>query len=490
MKSHKRTKYDTEICNDNMTFSDCELSILRNAKEENDKALGAELVNSKEIREMINIVRNFIINKKLLCYGGTAINNILPQTVQFYDYSVEIPDFDFYSKDPMNDAIELADIYYRNGFTNVEAKAGMHKGTFKVFVNFIGIADITHMNKVLFDNLMKDSIVKGGIHYAPVNFLRMGIFLELSRPKGDTDRWEKITKRLNLLNKYYPFLKKDCKHVDFEMNKALLASPEENIYVIVRDELIKNDVVFFGGYARRIYSKYISKEKRRTVNSDPIFDVLSTDFENLANNIKKTLEDNDIGNVKIEKHDAFGELIPEYIEVSVAGEPLVFIYAPIACHSYNAVNIGSNVVNIATVDTILSFYLTFIYVGKTHYNSNRLFCMAKYLFELEQGNRLTTKGILKHFTTTCYGEQETLQKVLEHKAKKFEELKNKPNSDEYKEWFLKYTPASSGVKPSTTKKTHKHIQHKTQKKTATKRTNKLTKKTKKIRVSKKSEFLV
>ena len=37
----------------------------------------------------------------------------------------------------MEDAIELADIYYKEGFTEVEAKAGMHFGTYKVYVNFI-----------------------------------------------------------------------------------------------------------------------------------------------------------------------------------------------------------------------------------------------------------------------------------------------------------------------------------------------------------------
>ena len=39
---------------------------------------------------------------------GTAINNILPVKDQFYDKELELPDYDFYSKNPVEDAKELA----------------------------------------------------------------------------------------------------------------------------------------------------------------------------------------------------------------------------------------------------------------------------------------------------------------------------------------------------------------------------------------------
>ena len=49
---------------------------------------------------------------KRICYGGTAINNILPINDQFYDKSVELPDYDF-SPQPLKDAKKLADIYFK-----------------------------------------------------------------------------------------------------------------------------------------------------------------------------------------------------------------------------------------------------------------------------------------------------------------------------------------------------------------------------------------
>ena len=103
---------------------------------------------------IISIVENFIKSKKLICYGGTAINNILPKNEQFYDRETEIPDYDFFSPEPIKHVKELANIYFKKGFIDVEAKAGQHYGTYKLFVNFIPVADITYMSRTLFNNII------------------------------------------------------------------------------------------------------------------------------------------------------------------------------------------------------------------------------------------------------------------------------------------------------------------------------------------------
>ena len=55
---------------------------------------------------------------------------------------------------------------------------------------------------------------------------------------------------------------------------------------------------------------------------------------------------------------------------------LAYIYEPIACHSYNTITVGKSKVNIATIDTILTFYLSFLYVNAKEYEADRLLCMA------------------------------------------------------------------------------------------------------------------
>ena len=61
-----------------------------------------------------------------------------------------------------------------------------------------------------------DLIVKKGIRYAPPDFLRMSMYLELSRPDGDVSRWEKVQKRLVLLNTHYPLKGYDCDKIEYQ----------------------------------------------------------------------------------------------------------------------------------------------------------------------------------------------------------------------------------------------------------------------------------
>ena len=44
----------------------------------------------------------------------------------------------------------------------------------------------------------------------------MLMYLELSRPNGDVGRWEKVLKRLTLLNKHYPLRGKSCEEEDIQ----------------------------------------------------------------------------------------------------------------------------------------------------------------------------------------------------------------------------------------------------------------------------------
>ena len=204
-----------EICK-NLNFSDCELAILRQAVDTAEEKKGKTVANSPEVKRIIGIVENFIRNNKLICYGGTAINNILPKQDQFYNTDIEIPDYDFFSWNALTNAKELVDIYIKEGFVEVEAKSGQHHGTYKVYVNFIPVADISYIPKELFNALKKEAIKVAGILYAPPNYLRMSMYLELSRPDGDVSRWEKVLKRLTLLNRNYPLTAQQCSHIDFQ----------------------------------------------------------------------------------------------------------------------------------------------------------------------------------------------------------------------------------------------------------------------------------
>ena len=448
----KKKRYMPSECSDNMSFQECELAVLRQAVDQNEKIMGQKVASSDEIKGMIKIVEESLMKKKLLCYGGTAINNIIPKQAQFYNREYEIPDYDFFSPNALNDAKELTDIFYAAGYLDVEAKSGVHSGTYKVFVNFIPMADITSIHKELFDALTKDSISVAGIKYVPADFLRMSMYLELSRPAGDTSRWEKVMKRLNLLNKYYPLTTNNCDMIDFQRKMDNKMEDNEKIYFMTRDLFIDEGLVFFGGYASSLYSKYIDDSFKSKSHKIPDFDVLSEDPEKIALLLKEKLESNGIKNIKIKNNDAVGEVVPENIEIIVGkDDTIAMIHKPIACHSYNEITIDNRKIKVATIDTIMSLYLCFIYLDKD-LHCIRLLCMAMYLFSIQEKNKLNQRGLLKRFTNKCYGKQETLEDIRSEKTNKFKELKSKPNSREYQEWFLKYAPGEKKPVKKQTKK--------------------------------------
>jgi hypothetical protein len=438
----KYNKYNNPACDNTMKFEDCELAILRQAVDENEETKGKKIVNTSEIKSILKIVEDFLIKKKLMCYGGTAINNILPSYDQFYNRDAEIPDYDFYSPDALNDAKELTDIYYKLGYTDAEAKAGVHYGTYKVYVNFIPIADITQLEPNLYKSLFKESLLVAGIRYVPANFLRMGMYLELSRPSGDVSRWEKVLKRLTLLNKHYPLKSSKCDSIDFQRKMSVNDDMKSKIYLTSRDTLINNGVVFFGGYAYSLYSQYISNKESRskTRKHSPDFDVLSDDIDKTALILQEQLQELGATNIKSVEHAPLGEILPRRIQVAVGDETIAFIYEPIACHNYNVINVKNTSVKVATVDTILSFYLGFTYLNLPEYDADRLLCMSSYLFHVQEKNRLSQKGLLKRFNIDCFGKQPTKESIRAEKASKYREIKK--GSKQYEEWFLNYNPAN------------------------------------------------
>ena len=445
------TKQTNKTCDPSLSFEECELAILRQAVDETEKLQQEKkIANSEEVQKMIAIVEKFIIDRRCICYGGTAINNILPKHAQFYNKEIEIPDYDFFSPRALQDAKALADIFFAAGYEDVEAKAGVHLGTFKVFVNFIPMADITEIHPSIFRMIAKDAITVRGIQYAPANLLRLNMFAELSRPSGDVSRWEKVLKRLILLNEYYPLQTENlnCQTVDFQRAMESNVGDSEKIYFTVRDALIDEEVVFFGGYASSLYSEYMPAKEKKLIQSIPDFDVLAEDIDGTAAFVKERLGQAGINQkMTIVKHAAIGELIPESREIMIGLETVAFLYKPIACHNYNVIAVGEakgkgrgQNIRVATIDTMLSFYLAFLYADVDYYYKDRILCMAKFLFDVEQANRLEQKGVLKRFSIDCYGKQPTLESMRMEKSEMFEKLKNKKGTEEYERWFLKYSP--------------------------------------------------
>jgi hypothetical protein len=270
-----------------------------------------------------------------------------------------------------------------------------------------------------------------------------------------------VLKRLTLINKYYPLEIENCKNMNFQREMENKEKADE-IYETVKNTLINQGVVFFGGYAISQYSQYMPALLRKKVEHIPDFDVISHDPRTTAEITKERLKDIGITNVKIVKHEPIGEVVPLHYEIRIGNDTVAFLYKPVACHSYNVIILNSQKVRIATIDTMLSFYLAFLYADRKYYNVERILCMSKFLFDVQQKNRLEQKGLLKRFSILCYGHQPSREEMRSEKSDKFKELKDKKGTNEYEEWFLNYVPGKT-KETKETKETKKIRKNKTKK---------------------------
>ena len=246
----------------------------------------------------------------------------------------------------------------------------------------------------------------------------------------------------------------------------------EILYYTIRDTLSYNNVIFLGGFATRLYSKY-EKNKRDYVNVKkiPDFDVVVENPQRVGVILIEQLHSIGFNKLKLIEHEQIGEIIPKSYEVRMQNETLVFLYEPIACHSYNIIQINNYKLRIATIDTMLAFYLAFYYSDEPYHDKERILCMCNFLFDIESKNRLAQKGLLKRFSINCEGKQATLESIRSEKVKKFEELRSERGSNEYNLWFLKYSVGSKNTNSNYSKKSGKNKTRSNKKKTKTTKKN-------------------
>ena len=106
---------------------------------------------------------------------------------------------------------------------------------------------------------------------------------------------------------------------------------------------------------------------------------MSEDANLCATIVKERLEEAGYKKVSIVFHEKIGEVVSEHYELRVGNDTLCFIYKPLMCHSYNEINSGGKKIKV-TIDTMLSFYLAFLYTDRKYYDKREYYvCLNIYL---------------------------------------------------------------------------------------------------------------
>jgi hypothetical protein len=398
-------------------------AILGRATEEAADLRDGELVRDPALRKALGIVEDFLRRRKRVCYGGMAINAHLPQRVKFYDFTKVLPDYDFFTPEPEKDVKELLEDFKSHGFKNAVARLGMHEGTTKIFVNYTAVADITFIPQWLFNTLQKRAINDDGIMYADANFLRMNMYLELSRPRGEVERWEKVYKRLALLNSIKQPSHKGCGGRD-DMTRL-----NRNIHEVVIDYIVRENLIFAGAELKRIYSHANTLNHGYVIKSTSPILIYTSEPESHLQVLRQLLHDTDPEmRLQTAHWAARGEIIPEMFGILSGGRAIVVFVREQFCHAYNVVTLPKGRhMRIASLDTAITLFYTLSFVkGLDGLVPKSPHCFADALVQVSIKTRdQGAPSKFPLFPTTCHGHQPSKASLLEAKRARIESMKRK-----------------------------------------------------------------
>lgn len=385
------------------------------------EARDREGVKNPELRRALKTVESFLRRTRRLCYGGMAINAHLPEKDKFYHWDRELPDYDFFSPSAEQDANDLAELLTREGFRNVSIREGMHEGTQKVYVDFNSVADCTQMPQWIYTILHSRAIKENGIYFVDAEYLRMAMYLELSRPRGEVERWYKVYKRLLALNLAYPPDLKECAKI----RQTDVHTIPKDIHADLVEYILLNDRIFLGQELERVYriptqqkSAFLVRGSNTVLffSPDPRFDM-----EHIKELIHKRRKHNGL---RIVRWDAEGDIFPELYAI-VMGSTIVCIAVQEGyCQSYNTLpmarKFGKRLLRIASLDTAIYMFYLLSYVkglkGVVNYTTS---CFAKRLVDISLQTRdRGAPGKYPMFAIPCEGYQPTRASLIRAKVER------------------------------------------------------------------------
>lgn len=369
-------------------------------------------IDYAKFKDLFNEVKTFVIDKHLVLYGGTALNEILPQKYKFYPETL-LPDYDFFSYSAKTHAQELADALFKKGYNYVEVKSGIHIGTYKVFAEFLPVADVTQIDKDVYENLIENSKMnlkneQSDYHLivSPYPFLKWSLYLELSKI-GSVHRWEKLFPRYTAFNHVYKLdepneTKKPLK-IETPLQKDILS----RLKTFVKTR--KYPIV--GTCAMNLH---MGKFTNIEYNPFTALEIMSTDIKTSLEELKMAFRD--FKEVKLQivwPKKTFSEFMANRCVViaQIKGEQeigLVKLYE-VKDVCYCIKHIKGYVVG--TVDAVLQYmYANYIKseILQTEYSKEKLKYVSKEILILEKFIESNIKHKSKRLSLECYGKEKSL----------------------------------------------------------------------------------
>jgi len=426
-----------------------QLDIIKQASELAQEKIDYFSAHDDNIRRAIDVVEEFLRKKHRLCYGGQAINAHLPAKYKFYDPEYSIPDYDFFTPQQATDISTLVRDLRKAGFTEISAREGMHEGTVKIYVDYIPVADMTAIDPKLYRILSKREYRIDGISYLDANTLRMLMYLELSRPRGEVSRWGKVFERLALFNAFVPG--KPCRVSRDVPPKAGLKQPngrrdafrgglnsEQVKYVL--NYIIEKKRIFAGADLLQFYQSTLKQGKQNpnwiltskkpilffSPNSDEDAKAIRNELSFINSEKQKEADAEPKKQITIKSFSSRGvDLLPSMKVIVQGNKSLVFVVDQTACHSYFNMPINDGkIMRIASMDTLITLYFSLGLLDTKYLDMGSMECLANELVNVSiKARNEPDKFGFPFISIKCAGHQTSLPSLIRSKVRRVTQKK-------------------------------------------------------------------
>ena len=397
----------------------------------------AEHIQYDKYKYIYDEAVKYIKTKRVLLYGGSAINDLLPKNDKIYDEKV-LPDIDVFSTNGRNLAKEIVKHFIAKGYNKITTNFvnALHENTYKVYIDSVQVFDISTVSKKAFKKLSKNSVIgDNGIRVVNIQFLRLSLHMIMSQ-LYDARRWQKIFERLVIFYKHFP--PKPCQvlpsrshsrsHLKLKSTIPKKSSykyesfseeiKESGIIDKIYEFLEHKDYILFGIKELYTYINSYSKSKSKVTNLylpensklAPIQIIASGNILDIAHLIVKHLN---IPNIAISDIFEEDEFIPEHIIIKYKNHQLVEIYNTNVCMTY----INFKGYRIASLHTIIRMYLSMILSSYEHYETDNdyLECIINMLTIIQKNMSKSRKKLFEQIIEQCYGPYYGL--ITQHRRK-------------------------------------------------------------------------
>jgi hypothetical protein len=374
----------------------------------------------EEKKRIQDIIRQFIADNNLIMYGGVALNSILPKKYKFYGPK-DFPDYDCLSSSAKKHAIDLANIFASKGFEYTEVRNAIHDHTFKVYVNFVSVADFTQVSQKFFYQMLRLSETQNmsknhdpRVNVAPLFLLKHFILKELARPEGSYHRWTKVYERSKQLDKMMKFKKTE------DVTSMPMYYPlDDDTKAIFKDtlEVLKlHKLPLVGNFGLGVLLGKNTKDKISCCKVDEFFSA----FEVLSNDPQETLEtitkfvkfDTSKYEIVTSKRFFYHEILPKRLRVYLKEKGqkkviklMTIIHTDDNCYSY-MVKSGITIGSPFTILQMLYAYWLVYYVYEDPKIPKNILSMISALEDY-----IKTISMNEKFILNCFGHEKTMMNV-------------------------------------------------------------------------------